>query len=410
MKNLIILCIVICAACTQTETSKINIAQWRGENRDGIYNETGLLKSWPKAGPDLIWETDTIGHGYGSPVVTSDKVFVNGEIDSVSHLFAFDLTGNLLWASPNGKAFMGEGFSASFPGSRSTPTIVNNLAYAISGLGRVACYETETGAEKWAIDMLADFNGKYNYFGFAESPLVDENRIFCLPAGKDTNIVALDRFTGETLWISKGLSDTASYCSPMIINLPTRKILVTFTIHNLLGLDAATGELLWSHKQKIKQFNQPSNTPIFKDGHLYYVQPDGNGAVKLALADDGTSITEVWAEPSQAGTFTGFVIKDGKIFNTTGKLKMEIRDINSGQITDSLRVKSGSVITADNMIYCYSDNGSVNLINTTDSVNIVSKFKIKKGTKEHFSNPVIKNGVLYIRHGNTLLAYNIKQE
>ena len=39
---------------------------------------------------------------------------------------------------------------------------------------------------------------------------------------------------------------------------------------------------------------------------------------------------------------------------------------------------------------------------------VISKFKIDKGTKEHFSNPVIGNGVLYIRHGNALMAYEIK--
>jgi hypothetical protein len=111
--------------CTLSSNSQ-NIAQWRGENRDGIYNEKGLLKIWPEGGPELLWEKEGLGNGYGSVAVAADKLFVNGEIDSISHLFAFDLNGNLLWKAPNGAEFMGEGFSGNFPGSRSTPTVVDD--------------------------------------------------------------------------------------------------------------------------------------------------------------------------------------------------------------------------------------------------------------------------------------------
>jgi len=61
------------------------------------------------------------------------------------------------------------------------------------------------------------------------------------------------------------------------------------------------------------------------------------------------------------------------------------------------------------MLYCYSDNGDVNLIKLEGTkMEVVSKFKVDKGTKEHFAHPVINNGVLYIRHGKILMAYNIK--
>lgn len=52
------------------------IAQWRGPNRDGIYPSKGLQKEWPKEGPQLLWACDSIGDGYGSPVVTHDALFI----------------------------------------------------------------------------------------------------------------------------------------------------------------------------------------------------------------------------------------------------------------------------------------------------------------------------------------------
>jgi len=37
----------------------------------------------------------------------------------------------------------------------------------------------------------------------------------------------------------------------------------------------------------------------------------------------------------------------------------------------------------------------------------VSEFKIRKGSDAHFTHPVINNGILYIRHGNVIQAFNI---
>jgi hypothetical protein len=83
--------------------------------------------------------------------------------------------------------------------------------------------------------------------------------------------------------------------------------------------------------------------------------------------------------------------------------------VKTGQVIDSLPGMRGSIIYADGQLYCYSDNGNVNLVQISgDKMQVTGKFKIDKGTKEHFSHPVINDGVLYIRHGNALMAYGIK--
>lgn len=51
---------------------------WRGVNRSGIYNESGLLKSWPAGGPAVIWEAADAGSGFSSPTVTTDAVYITG--------------------------------------------------------------------------------------------------------------------------------------------------------------------------------------------------------------------------------------------------------------------------------------------------------------------------------------------
>jgi outer membrane protein assembly factor BamB len=358
----------------------------------------------------LRWVNEDIGEGFGSVAVTDDMIFVNGKIDSLSYTFAFNLDGKLLWKTPNGIEFTGVEYAANFPGSRSTPTVVDDLVYVSSAMGRISCLERENGKEKWSVDMIHDLSGIMNKHGYCESLMVDEKNVYCLPGGVMTNLSALDRFSGKTVWTAKAFSDSATYCSPMIIKLPTRNILVTFSGHNLLGLDTQTGELLWSQRQAYHQFHQQCNTPVYSDGAIYYIAGEGNGAVKLELSPDGTSIREIWRNSDVKNVFSGFVKIGNYLFSPDNSQKLKCIDTGSGQAVDSLKVNKGGLIYADSMLYCYSDNGNVNLIKLNGiKMEVTGKFKCDKGTKEHFAHPVISNGILYLRHGKALMSYNIKE-
>lgn len=388
------------------------LSQWRGINRDGIYSEQNLLKTWPESGPELLWLNETIGNGYGSPVVAGNKLFINGEIDAVSYLFAFGLDGKLIWKSANGSEFAGSEYSANFPGARSTPTVDHDLVYVASGMGRIACFEAATGVEKWTVDMVADLGGKPGYFGYSESLLTDEKLLYCFPGGAETNLAALDKFTGKVVWRSKAMGDGVSYCSPLMINLPERNILVNISREYLMGLDAKNGELLWSFKEdSVKLEGTYCNTPVYQDGFIYGVSgvDKGAGAYKLQLSDDGRSITEVWRNGDTKNAFGGFVVVNNKLYCAAKDNKLKALDLKTGMESESVGGMKGSVIAFENKLICYADNGKVNLVDVSGpKMEVVSKFKIEKGTKEHFSHPVIANGVLYVRHGNALMAYKIK--
>jgi len=414
MKNLqtILACILLIITAQQGIGQKIY--QWRGDHRDGIYDENKLMKVWPEKGPALLWFTEEIGSGFAAPVITSNKVFINGEADSTSYLFAFDLKGKLLWKAPNGKEYYGKGFSASYPGSRSTPTVVGDLVYATSGHGRVACFEVVTGKEKWAVNMVRDLDGIENEFGYSESPLIDGDDLFCTPGGANKNVVALNRFTGKTTWTSKALGDTTSFCSAIMINLPVRKIFVNISRHYIYGLDAKSGELLWSQKlENFKYEGEHCSTPLFSDGFLYYIVEDenGNGAVKLEISPDGKNIRELWRNKNATNAMGGYLKIGNHLFTTTNKKKLICIDATTGIIVDSLSSTKGSLIYAGNLFYCYNETGTVKLIKfENDKFAEISKFKVEKGTKEHFSHPVIANGTMYIRHGKALMAYDIKEK
>ncbi len=275
MKSVISIILIAIGLLPASKVTKIY--QFRGDNRDGIFHETNLLKEWPAGGPTLQWSFDGIGNGYGTPVVTDDRIFVDGEIDSVAYLFSLDLKGNLLWKKPYGKEWM-----KSFGGSRSAPTVVGGLLYLTSGMGDVACFKAGSGDQVWSKNMVTDLNGVINAFGYAQSVLVDGDLAFCSPGGRDTNVVALNRFTGDLKWICPALGQVEGFSSSRMIQKGKQKILITFSEQALLGIDGKKGDLLWAHKMDTAG-NVHANTPLFDGDNIYYVAGDGNRGVKLKL-------------------------------------------------------------------------------------------------------------------------------
>ncbi len=360
----------------------------------------------------MVWEYEGVGNGYGSPVFTEDKMYIMGEADSLAWLFAFDLDGKLLWKKDYGKEWV-----KNYNGSRCAPTIAGDLVYVTSGMGNIYCFDKKTGEKKWSKSMVDDLHGTYPLFGYSEALSIDGDKVFCTPGGKENNVVALNRFTGELIWTNKGHGERPGYNQTKIIGLKKRKVLVTFTAYEMLGLDTKTGQLLWAHEQdntpvadrKEGLGDTHANTVLYENGYIYYVEGDGNCAVKLELAPDGSSIKEVWRN-KQFDSYMGGFVKLGDYLYGCGVAKPGFLSLNAqtGEVVKELKINTGSVISADGMLYYYNFRGEVMLINA-DPVNmdVVSKFRITKGAKEHFAHPVIHAGKLYVRHGNFLQAYKI---
>jgi outer membrane protein assembly factor BamB len=363
-----------------------------------------LLHVWPSNGPGLSWEYEGIGNGYSSPVNNSEYIFVNGEIDSTGFLFALNLKGELKW-----KKAYGNEWTNNYPGSRASPAIYKNLVFVCSAFGELTCFEAATGEKKWSLNIVKDLNGKMNNYGYSSKLLIYDDVLYCLPGGKEANIAALDCFTGKTIWISKGKGETSGYGNAIIVELPLRKILVCFSEFSLMGIDIKTGNLLWSKELDLSG-ELPCNTPLYENGFLYYVAGPGNGAAKLRLSEDGTAISQIWRNIEFDTFFGGFVKYGNYLYSSiNSKNGWTGIDTQTGEMGVLLKLKKGAIVEAEGLLYCYNESGEVFLIEPDKgNLKVRSSFKVSKGTKEHFAHPVIESGTLLIRHGNTLLAYNIK--
>ncbi len=401
MKNLFLL-IAICLIPTLIISQET--LQWRGENRDGIYHETGLLKQWPSGGPELLWHFDELGVGHASAAVTDKIIYTSGTIDGTGFVVALTHEGNQIWKSDYGKEWV-----ESWDGVRTTPLVTEDKLYFMSAYGVLYCMNKENGKKIWEVDLMNQYGGINIKWGVTENLVIYKDKVFCTVGGNENNVIALNKETGKLIWTNKGNGEISAYCSPTVINHDNKHILITQTANSILGFDAELGNLLWSHTQTNK-YSVHANTPIYHDGQIYIVSGYGKGGIMLKLSDDGNSVTELWRNPDINHKSGGFVLIKGRLYGAVDRgTGWHCIDWNTGKTLYSADIfKSGNIIYADGMLYCYSENGEVALVEPGENeFNVISKFNVPFGKKQHWAHLVIYNKRLYVRHGNSLMVYSI---
>ncbi|MGE4567807.1 MAG: PQQ-binding-like beta-propeller repeat protein [Bacteroidales bacterium] len=399
-----LLTITLCIFCSLLSEAQI-INNWRGPLRDGVYPESGLLKSWPQNGPEMLWAFENLGSGYTSPSFAGGKIYITGAEDSIGYVYVLNEAGAL-----QSKIKYGPEFIVSYPGSRTSTLIDGNLLYKTSGHGVLYCIDLTTQKVKWTKDYFNEYDGKNIRFGFTEGLLIKDNMIYCQPGGVKYNMVALDKLTGKEIWVSGGKGDLSAYCSPLLITHNNREMLVNMMAENIIALDPKTGTLLWSHPYKNNRSIHP-NAPLYKEGMLYCFSGYGKGGIMLRINEAGNGVTEVWADTKLDNQMGGTVVVNGRIYGSgQNNPKWTILDWNTGQILgEATDPGKGNVIYADGLLYIYSEKGELALAEpTATGIKVISKTAVTKGTEQHWAHPVIRNGVLYVRHGSAMMAYKIK--
>jgi len=386
------------------QVSSQEISQWRGVNRDGIYNETGLLKTWPEKGPELLWHFDGLGAGHSSAAVTKDMVYISGTEGTNGFVLALDHSGKHVWKTEYGKEWF-----ESFEGVRTSPLIVDNKLYILSAYGKLVCMDAIKGDILWKVGLFEDFDGQNIVWGITENLLIEGDKLICTPGGKEANVLALNKDTGKLIWKSKGNGEKSAYCSPVLIKHGGKSIFVTHTANNIIGVDESDGKLLWKYPWP-NQYSIHPNSPLFQNGQLFCSSGYGQGSVMLELSADGSSIKEIWTNKSLDSQVGGFITINGKIYGAgSASRKWVCLDWKTGKESgSSTMAKQGNIISADGLLYCYCEDGSVLLIQPNpDGFGEISRFKVPFGEKQHWAHLVIANKKLYVRHGSSLMVYSI---
>lgn len=391
-------------------------AQWRGPNRDGHSAETGLLKEWPADGPKLLYKVDGLGGGYSTPSVVGDRIYLLNDVgiedEFVRCLNAAD--GSEIWSVRIGKVGHPEQQPA-YPGARTTPTVVGDVLYALGSDGDLACIETVTGAIRWQKSLQADFGGKYGEWAYSESPLVDGDVVVVTPGGPEATMVALHASSGEVIWkCADPEGDVAAYASIVVAEFGGAKQYVQFIQKGVIGVDAATGKLLWKYGKTAE--GSPANipTPVI-GGDLVYTATNrgGAGAARITRMGDAFAAEEVYFDKSLPRSIGGSVLVGDHLYGTSPEGLMCIEFATGKVVWKDRSIGASAVLHADGLLFLHGEKGEVALVEATPEAYhekgrftpVDTPFDARKTT---WTYPVLADGRLYLHDFGTLWCFEVK--
>jgi len=397
--------------------------QWRGPDRTGVSTETGLLTSWPAGGPRMLWSASALGRGFSSVAVADGRILTMGDRQDGQYVIALDeTTGREIWSTRIGPVHRDE-----YAGPRGTPSIDGERTYALGTSGDFVCLETSTGRELWRRSLTRDYGARTPGWMFAESPLVDGERVLISPGTRQAGIVALDKLTGREIWrtalpsLGRQGVDGPEYSSIVISRAAGVKQYVRLLGRGVIGVRADDGELLWSYTRVV---NGTANipTPVINGNLVFASTGYQAGAALLELvADPETGVTARERYFLQGRTFQnhhgGMVFVNGYVYAGTGHnngLPICL-ELVSGRVAwggDFRNAGSGSaaVTAADGHVYYRYQNGVMLLVEATpEAYREKGSFEIPGVREPSWSHPVIAAGRLYLREQDRLYVYDIRR-
>lgn len=396
-------------------------SQFRGQNRDGISKETGLIEDWDNSPPKLLWTAKGLGKGYASVSVVDGVTYTTGEENGRQFVLALDSKSS---EEPTGlwKQFCGDADGdAGYPGSRSTPTLDGERLYVVSTAGDLACLDRNEGTVLWSKNLVRDFGGRMmSGWGFSESPLIDEGRVVVTPGADDAAIVALDKTTGEEIWRAS-VPDVggAGYASVVVSEAGGVRQYLTLFGRGLVSVAADDGRFLWRY-ERIANGTANIPSPVVRGDYVFTSTGYDAGAALLHIQGDAANLRVKEVYFLDGKTFQnhhgGFVLIGDCIYAGSGH--------NRGSPT-CLAWKTGkvlwkenrgpgdgssAVIAVDGKLYYRYQDGRMALVDATPArYRLCGTFDIPDVEDPSWPHPAFSDGRLYLREQDRLYCYDCQK-
>jgi outer membrane protein assembly factor BamB len=293
--------------------------QWRGPNRDGTLPTFVEPRAWPER-LTARWKID-VGTGYASPIVVGNRVYAFSRQQDDEVMRAIDTdSGKVVWDTSYPAPFkMNPATARHGPGPKSTPTYANGRLFTLGISGIVTAFDAATGKQLWQkpappVEPM---------FHTAQSALVDRGVVILHIGGHNQGaLTAFDPATGAVKWSWTG--DGPAYGSPIVADIGGTRQVITFSQESLVGVDAASGQLLWRVPFQARSITN-SITPLVHDGRTVIVSGQGKPltAYTITKRNDQWAADLAWENPQLSLSFSNAVLVGDAVFSMSA--------MNSGQ-------------------------------------------------------------------------------
>jgi outer membrane protein assembly factor BamB len=380
---------------------RLNHNTFRGAWGHGISYRRNLPTTWNvNTGENIIWKTKIPEHGYNSPVIWQDKLFLSGASGTKRVIYCIDInTGKILW----------EREANNISGSPATPpkttedtglaaatlAVDNERVYAIFGTGDIIAFDFE-GNRVWARNLGVPSN----HYGHSSSLIVWAGKVFVqYDTQAGSKVMALSTTTGNILW-QTARSDDVSWSSPIIAKVDGKFQLILLSLPGFSGYDINTGQQLWYVEC---MSGEVGTSPAFGDGLVYA----GNEYAKLVAVDPKTGEI-VWEDNYYLPEVSSPVYHDGLLYIATSYAVVACFDAKTGEFIweyDANRGFYSSPIIADGKLYVFDLDGKAYILRPGREPRLISSPVMGESV---YATPVFTDGRMYIRGNNHLYCIGSK--
>jgi outer membrane protein assembly factor BamB len=370
--------------------------------------------------------------------VAGGRIFTSGYYAGNDFATALDeKTGRQLWAAYLCTSIPETGIHTLMRWlSQRAPTVDGDRVYYVTSSGNLVCVNSASGRLIWRKNYPKDFDSRLPGWTYCDCPLVDGDRLICLPGGTNAAIVALNKYTGHVIWRSAAGDGLAGY-SPLVAAEihGIKQYVACLGRGGLTGFAAKDGKVLWQYPQVASGAN--SHAPIVRGDQIFYTNGYGGGMALLRLVStsDGLRVEEQYYRKERFAS-----IQDSSVPVAVGDYAYDFRapgglvciEIKSGEVVWQSRtqpppsaaagkgrgsglaggvIQRGSLTYAEGRLYVRDMTGTVALVAASpDGYQEKGSFKVPDhpAALNGATAPVLANGRLYLREDEVLYCYDVR--
>ena len=255
---------------------------------------------------------------------------------------------------------------------------------------------------------------------------MDGDQVICVPGGKDGTLAALNKNSGAPIWRSKGLTDSATYASPVLATIAGSKQYLQMTEKGVAAVDTK-GDLLWYYKRENPYEDIVGCSPLVKGDRVFISGAGGSagGCDLIRIEKDGAKFEaiRVYAKKDLENYHGGLVLVGDYVYGasgSTGPGPWVCMEFATGAVkwsANNRRIGKGAVTAADGFLICTGE--ATNLVVHTPAdpattLSVAESFKLpaisalRRPSGRFWTHPVVANGKLYLRDQELLYCYELK--
>jgi outer membrane protein assembly factor BamB len=391
----------------EAQRPSADVTQWRGAARDGVVTGLTAPQTWPET-LNQRWRVE-IGTGYATPLIVGDSVYQFSRIGDNETMTALDAaSGKILWQAGYPATFtMNPATKQHGPGPKSTPIFFNGRLYSIGMTGTVTAWDAASGKQVW---QKPGTGPEMLYTTHAFSPLIDGGHVIFHVGGNDKGaLTAFDLNTGTVRWSWTG--DGPGYASPMVATFDGVRQVITPTQVKIVGIDAATGTLLWE-RAMVHQFVSNSITPIVSGQTVIVAGTGPLFAFAVARRAGQWTTEQIWENTDVPLRFTTPVAAGDVLYGFSGRNAGQYYalDARSGKTlwtSDGRQAAHASMARANDLLFSLESDGELVIArNSQTAFEIVRRYKVS--ANETWAQPAISGNRVFVKDvtGLTLWSWN----